>query len=96
MSERVDLTVPDQVLPGTTHYSIASLFISWEAKSITIVLLGANNERKQIVYDENSGATALMTGLNKANLSVKSLHKRIMERLLSDGHLAGTISGAPD
>lgn len=96
MSERVDLTVPDQTEPGTTHYSVASLFLSWEAKSITIVLLGENNERKQVVYDDNTGATALMNGLNKADLSVKSLHKRIMERLLSDGHLAGTISGTPD
>ena len=35
--------------------------------------------------------------LNKADLSSKSLNKRIMERLLADGHIgAGTITGTPE
>ena len=35
--------------------------------------------------------------LNTANLSVKSLHKRILERLTTDGVIPpGTVTGAPD
>jgi len=94
--ERVDLTSPDQVRPGTSTYRIKELNLNFEAKVIVIVLLGANGEVKEVVYDRTSGAVALLRGLNKANLSVKSLHRRIMEQLISDNHLGGTISGIPD
>lgn len=42
-------------------------------------------------------ATTLMTALNTANRSVKSLQKRVLERLAQDGFLpTGTVTGTPD
>ena len=34
--------------------------------------------------------------INTANFSTKSLHKRILERLSTEGKLPGTVVGAPD
>ena len=96
MSEQIDLTTTDQAAPGTSSYHIVRLDLNFEAKSIGIGLIGENGERKEISYGEDAGAVALMRALNKANLSTKSLHRRIMEKLIADGHLAGTISGAPE
>jgi hypothetical protein len=46
---------------------------------------------------EDAAADALLIGLNKANLSVKSLEKRVTETCQADGKLgAGAITGAPD
>ena len=59
-------------------------------------LVGDNGEVKEISYNENNGALALMITLNKVDLSAKSLHKRLLEKLIADGHLAGTVSGIPD
>jgi hypothetical protein len=56
---------------------------------------GDNNEYTSIGY-EGTEATNLMVALNKANLSTKSLHRRIMEKAIADGKLSGTISGVPD
>jgi hypothetical protein len=38
---------------------------------------------------------ALITALNKANLSTTSLERRILQRLIADGHLAGSVTGTP-
>lgn len=45
-----------------------------------------------------TGATAvsLMSQLNTANLSVKSLQKRVLEYMAAAGDFTGTISGTPD
>jgi len=34
--------------------------------------------------------------INTANFSTKSMHKRILERLSTDGVLPGTVTGTPD
>ena len=41
-------------------------------------------------------ATQMIKTLNTANLSTKSMHKRILEKLSNDGKLVGTVTGAPD
>jgi hypothetical protein len=45
-----------------------------------------------------TGQTALdyIKFINTANFTTKSLHKRILERLASDGVLPGTVTGTPD
>jgi hypothetical protein len=75
---------------------VARLILDWAGAAIYVVLVAPNGHRLEYSY---AGATAtnLMIGLNKANLSVKSLHKRIIEQLVADHpELAGVISGAPD
>jgi hypothetical protein len=37
-----------------------------------------------------------MAALNKADLSSNSLQKRVLQKLIDDGVIPGTVSGAPD
>lgn len=94
--ESVTLSTPE-VTPQitTSDYRVVLLHMNWERASINIHLRGTNGELKEARYD-GATATGLMQGLNTANLSIKSLHRRILERLIADGKLAGSISGAPD
>ena len=41
-------------------------------------------------------ATQMIQSLNTANLSTKSMQKRILEKLAADGFLPGTVQGTPD
>jgi hypothetical protein len=93
MAEKIDLAAPDQSRPGTSEYRIAGLFLNVEDEYIEINLRGANAELRVERYAD---ALDLIIALNKANLSTKSLQRRIMERLIADGRLAGSISGTPD
>ena len=94
--ERVDLTTVDQAQGGTVVYSVAQLVLDWERGRIVVRLVGDNNVRKEVVLGDAENARSMMRSLNKANLSVKSLHRRIMEELITRGYLAGSISGTPD
>lgn len=94
MAEIITLSSPI-VPPTLTTYRVGMLTLDWDAASITIRLQGTNGE---VTTQGYSGATAttLMNQLNVANLSATSLHKRVIQRLVSDGKIAGTISGSPD
>ena len=94
MAELLTLAVP-VVPPSITTYRVVYLAFDWLNPSITIGLTGANGERFNHSYSGPT-ATTLMVALNKANLSTISLHRRVIERLVADGVLAGTISGSPD
>jgi len=94
--EQIDLTTPVVNDPTATNYfRIASLTLDWEREGIKITLVGENGVRTHIGYAGDEAVT-LMVALNKVNLSTKSLQKRIMEKLLADGHLIGAISGTPE
>jgi len=94
MAEIVTLTAPI-VPPTLTTYRVVMLSLDWDSASIAIRLKGTNGETKFCGYQ---GATALsmMTTLNKANLTANSLQKRVLTQLISDGEIAGAISGSPD
>ncbi len=92
--EQLDLTTPE-VKPDNNYYEVARLCLHWDAQIITIELSGENGEELQVTYTGDI-ALNLMRGLNKANLSTKSLNRRIMERLVADGKLSGSVSGTPD
>lgn len=97
--EQIDLTTPEPYpLPIKTvaTWKVDELQLQWTAQHISIVLLGSAGERREVHYYSET-ATALMIVLNKANLSVKSLHKRVLEYLVTDGQLeVGTITGVVD
>ena len=95
MAERLDLPTPEQAAPGTATWKPILLHMNWEQATIKIGFRGDNGEYTSIGYN-GTEASNLMISLNKANLSTKSLHKRIMEKAVADGKLSGTISGAPD
>lgn len=91
--EQLDLTTPI-TSPSITNYRVTLLHLDWTGAQIQIVLTGPQGESAGFVYSGQE-ATDLMLVLNTANLSVKSLHKRILEKLVANGKLSGTISGTP-
>lgn len=94
MAEQITLTTP-AVAAVSTDYQVVYLELDWEHARIVVKLLGPDGQRLAHNY---LGATALtmMRQLNTANLSIKSLHRRVMERLIADGVVNGPITGAPD
>ena len=96
--EQLDLSTP--IVQATiTQYTVDKLLLFWSSKIVQIdVMSTATGTRKTFVYDASTTPTGqtLMRALNKADLSVKSLQRRILERLALDGHLVGTVSGTPD
>ena len=90
--EQVDITPVRP--PAKTHYRIVRLTLDWEAACIDIVLKDNTGGTQTHTYS-GAEATTLMRGLNTANLTANSLHKRTLTRLIADGKLAGTVSGTP-
>ena len=95
MAEQLDLASPEQAAPGTVTWKPILLHLDWEQATIKVAFRGDNGEYTSIGWD-GADATTPMLVLNKANLSTKSLHKRIMEKAVADGKLSSTISGTPD
>lgn len=95
MAEQVDLTEPE--VKTNTRYELSRVVLDYKEKNIEIVLEGANGEIKGKVYNAHTSPTGqmLLNQLNTANLSSTSLVKRIYNRLLADGVIAGTVSGTP-
>lgn len=107
MPERVTLTTA-VTKPSRTAIELERVTIDIKSKSVFIQWLADNGDAGSASYPtpapvdaqgnnlQPSGAT-LINALNNANLSTKSLVKRIYERLLTDRHFgAGTITGTPD
>jgi hypothetical protein len=90
--EILSITTPP---PQQTTWRVNEVYFNWNAASIQIGLIGTNGEAKHHTYS-GAVATSLLVSLNKANLSTTSLHKRIINQLVSDGVIAGTVSGSPD
>lgn len=85
---------------GVTTFRIANLYFDWQHAQIDVTvkpfLNGAfvEDRRVFVAHYTAAEATALMTALNKANLSVSSLHQRVIARLIADGKLpAGSATG---
>lgn len=91
--EQLDLTAPITA-PSVTTYRVITLTMNWPTGDIGITLADQLGGTQTFAYTGAEGV-ALMLVLNTANLSVKSLHKRILEKLVADGKLSGTVSGTP-
>ena len=94
-AEQINLTTPI-TKPPITNYKIDSLVLNWSGAIITITLFDPVSGEKPVFSYYGTVATNLMIALNKTDLSVKSLQKRIFEKLIADGKILGTISGVPD
>lgn len=98
MSEQVTLTAPI-TKPNQTLWALAEFTISLRHNIIRISLQGNNGEGKGVVYDASTTPTAkaLLTALNTSNNSAgTSMIKRIFNQLIANGHISGTVGGAPD
>lgn len=90
--ENLTLTTPVSV----TTYRVQSILLDWRASRIKIVVSDTQNDMFVCEYG-GATATTLMTQLNKLDLTTNSLHKRILERLVTDGKLPpGNVTGSPD
>jgi hypothetical protein len=90
--ETLTLTTPI----SNTGYHVVLLALNWAKSSIRVVVQDSDGMRTIHSYS-GSAATTLMDFLNKADLSANSLHKRVLDRLVSDAKLpAGTVTGSPD
>jgi hypothetical protein len=81
---------------STSDFQISRLDLNWEGQEINIHLLDPSTGIRRSFAYEGETATNLMIALNKANLSIKSLHRRVLEHLIADGKLAGSVEGEPD
>ena len=94
MAELITLATPVSG-PTLTNYSVRQIVFDRDLPRIEVRLKGNNGEDFRHIY-QSTTATALMNVLNTKNFSSTSLHTEILKRLVNDGVLAGTISGAPD
>lgn len=94
MAETITLTTP-AVPEVVTLYQVVYLELDWEHARIVVKLLAPDGKRIAHNYT-GLAATTLMRQLNKVDLSAMSLHRRILQRLVADGVIVGSIAGAPD
>lgn len=94
MAENITLATP-VARPSITSYRVTDLYLSFGGQKIVITL---TNDVGETLRHSVVGSTAvdLMKALNKANLSTKSLQRRVLELLIADGVIEGTISGTVD
>ena len=92
--ERCNLNTPYTPSASATFLRVESITIDVKKKILTIVL-GDGAVTKSVAY---TGATAviLINQLNTADLRTNSYFRRVIQRLIDDRHIAGTISGSPD
>lgn len=94
--EQVDLTTPFVVDPSSsTFLTVDVLTLNRSRSLIYIETIGSNGVRGRFRY-EGATATNMMNVLNKANLTNNSLHRRILNQLINDGKLSGTVTGTPE
>lgn len=103
MAQVLSLTSPVvySAPPSTVSYAVVRLLIERVPFArIVIVVQDNNGTRMEAEYRDDQGGTVaaqLISALNTANLSVKSLQERILEKLAADGKLpAGSVTGTPD
>lgn len=98
MAEQLDLTNP------VTALRVSHLVLNYgdvDTALIEIRVTGATNETGATVHAHTYAgqqARDFLKFMNTANFAPpnKSMHKRILEKLVNDGVLAGTVSGTPD
>jgi hypothetical protein len=95
MAEQVDLVTP-VTKPSITNYRVSYMNLDIDNARITVFLTANNGETLQKVYDSTTapaGAT-LLHALNTGNFATNSLLRAVYNRLIADGVIAGTVTGA--
>ena len=106
--EELELTDPvTEPAKTTSTFHVVSLTLNHEAPAVipepgqettAMVNIGLKDNLGKPWSYQYTGQVALdyIKFINTANFTVKSLHKRILERLSTDGVLPGTVTGTPD
>lgn len=88
---QINLTERDQAFPGTATYEVAGIEIAYgENPYIGIRLIGENGEIRAFNYT-GPEAVVLLDALEDSNAPIKNLRKLVLQRLVADGQLAGTV-----
>lgn len=93
--ETITLSSPEVVQITNTGYKPVLITLNKKASTIIVMFEGSNGEQREWIMSGDVAMTRIKA-LNTANLSTKSLERRIMETAIADGVFAGTISGTPD
>ncbi len=93
--EQIDLTIPI-VKTNITYWKVSRLELDWGRATIEIHLIFNPTGEKFITGYTGTEATNLMVIMNKKNFSTTSMHKTLLQKLITDGKLIGSISGSPD
>lgn len=93
--ETLTLTTPQIVTTTTSAYTIDLISLDIRNLSISIQIRGQNSEVITKTYDNSTVPTGalLLHTLNTSNFSVNSLLKAILNRLITDGVLLGSVTG---
>jgi hypothetical protein len=81
-----------------TEWRVVRFYIDRGTNTPSVLMVARSNTGiEATALYEGSEASTLISQLNTANLSTKSLQKRILEKMAADGFLsAGAVSGTPD
>jgi hypothetical protein len=93
MAERLQLNVSTTIT--LTGWDIYSLYLGRIEKRIEIQMIGDDGDRRTELIDGTTAET-LLKQLNSANLSIKTLYRRVMEWLIANRGYQGTVTGTPD
>lgn len=91
VGERINLTVPDQAKLGTLSYRVVRIDKQIETGQVGVELRGVNGERREEIINDMGFMRRLLAATRPKNEL-----RMVMEKLIADGHLAGTVSGTPD
>ena len=93
--EKVMLTTP---VPAATEYQIVGITLRWAANDRCSISVTLNPNAGESISHSYSGAPAcvMLRALNKADLSTVSLQRRILNQLITDKVIAGTVEGSPE
>ena len=100
--EELALTAPVTVSTTTSKYRVITVTFGMEMTmppaepGAVLIELKDNNDASSSYQYTGDTAIDMIKWLNTANLTVKSMQKRILERLSADGYLPGTVVGTPD
>ena len=93
--ERVDVTAP--IVKTITNWKVTVFNARPEEGIIFVEVMANTGETRSKIYSPTttpSGPT-LISNLNTANLTTRSLYQRILDRLIADGVIEGTVAGTP-
>ena len=89
MAEKLTLTTP------VVDHEIIGLQMSWTLQQVVIVWKNSLGHAHSLLI-QGPPAVTMMRQINKADFTTKSLQRQLMEKLVTDGVLVGTISGTPE